>query len=59
MLVTNAFSFLYPQVKNKPCVHWEYAFILVHSTVANSKYYSDNFNFWVVLNGVSAELVFC
>jgi hypothetical protein len=59
MLVTNAFSFLYPQVKNKPCVHWDYAFILEYSTVANNKYYSNKFIFLVVLNRDSAQLVIC
>jgi hypothetical protein len=33
MLVTNFFFF--SQIKNKPCVHWTYAFILEFSTVAN------------------------
>ncbi len=32
-------SFFYPQVKNKPCVHRAYAFILEFSTVTNSNIY--------------------
>jgi hypothetical protein len=33
MLVTNLP--FYPQVKNKPCVHWAYVFIFLFSTVTN------------------------
>jgi hypothetical protein len=32
--------FCYPQVKNKPCVYWAYAFILELSTVANTWLYT-------------------
>jgi hypothetical protein len=34
--------FFYPQVKNKPCVHWADAFILEFCTVAN-RYYTPRF----------------
>jgi hypothetical protein len=33
MFVTNLF--FYPQVKNKPCVYWAYAFIFEFNTIAN------------------------
>jgi hypothetical protein len=35
MLMINPIFYL--QVKNKPCVHWGYAFILEHSIIANRK----------------------
>jgi hypothetical protein len=36
MRVTNSF-FYNPQVKNKPCIHWAYMFILEYSTIVNNK----------------------
>ncbi len=52
--------FYYPQVKNKPCVHWAYAFFLELATVANTygNYFSLIYNVNTFLTLVQIVYIF-